>query len=61
MKNKFFFKGAQIFEGSNYEPKIKENDPLYDEIKYFLNNKNINMDKHNIGYKVLKVLQNIKN
>ena len=61
LKNKFFFKGAQIFEGSNYEPKIKENDPLYDEIKYFLNNKNINMDKHNIGYNVLKVLQNIKN
>ena len=27
LKNKFFFKGAEIFEGNNFEPKIKENDP----------------------------------
>jgi len=61
LKNKFFFKGAEIFEGNNFEPKIKENDPLYDEINYFLNNKNIKMDKFNIGYKVLKILQKLKN
>ena len=36
LKNKFFFKGAEIFEGNNFEPKIKENDPLYDEINTFL-------------------------
>ncbi len=39
LKNFFFTKQAKIYEGINYSPKIKDNDPLYDEIKYFLSQK----------------------
>lgn len=59
LKNKFFFKGAEIFEGNNFEPKIKENDPLYDEINTFLKKKYNYIHKFNIGYKVLQILSKI--
>ena len=61
LKNKYFFKSAKIFEGSSYQPKISENDPLYDEISYFLKNKSVNKTYLDTGYKVLKLLKKIKN
>ena len=32
----FFKKKAKIYEGKNFTPRIKENEPLMNEIKYFL-------------------------
>ena len=63
LKNKFFFKGAKIYEGQNIEPNIKENDPLLDEIIYYLNFKNErkNIVGSKLGYDVLSILNKIKN
>jgi len=33
--NKFFDKKAKIYEGKSYSPKVKQNDILKDELKYF--------------------------
>ena len=33
--NNFFNKKAKIYYGKNYSPKIKHNNPLNDELKYF--------------------------
>ena len=57
LKKKNFFKNAKIFVGSTYEPKIKENDPLYDEIKYFNNsNKNINLINFDLAFYILSLI-----
>ena len=32
----FFKKKAKIYEGKNFTPKIRETEPLMNEIKYFL-------------------------
>ena len=34
-KDSFFKKKAKIYEGNNFSPKIKDNEPLLNEIKYF--------------------------
>lgn len=36
LKNQNFFKDAKVYQGSIFEPKINENDPLLDELKYYL-------------------------
>ena len=61
LKNNFFFKHAKIYEGNNFEPKIKDNDSLFDEIKYFLSNKNRNIIDFKFGFNVLSILDKIKN
>ena len=35
--NKFFDKKAKIYEGKSFSLKIKQNDSLRDELKYFFN------------------------
>ncbi len=60
LNDKYFFKSAKIYQGENYNPKIKNNDPLFDEIKYFLSNKKINIIDSNFGSKILKFLDKIK-
>lgn len=62
LKNTFFSKQPKIYEGNNFSPKIKDNDPLYDEIKNFLNKKNNNIDKYtgiDFAENILKILKNI--
>lgn len=59
LKNKFFFKSAKIYEGQNFEPKIYDNDPLFDEIKYFITSKNNNIIDYKFGSKVLGILNTI--
>lgn len=62
LKNTFFSKQPKIYEGNNFSPKIKDNDPLYDEIKNFLKKKNDNKDKFtdiNFAENILKILKNI--
>ena len=62
LKNTFFSKQAKIYEGNNFSPKIKDNDPLYDEIKNFLKKKNDKKDKFtgiNFAENILKILKNI--
>ena len=61
LNSKYFFKSAKIYEGQNFEPSIKDNDPLYDELKYFLSNKKNNIIDHKLGSKVLELLAKIKN
>jgi len=48
-----FFKNAKIYEGSSIEPKIKENDPLYDELKYFLDS---DKKKNIINYRFASII-----
>ena len=62
LKNTFFSRQAKIYEGNNFSPKIKDNDPLYDEIKNFLKKKNDKKDKFtgiNFAENILKILKNI--
>ena len=61
LKNNFFFKHAKIYEGNNFEPKIKDNDSLLDEIRYFISNKNKNIIDFKFGFNVLNILDKIKN
>ncbi len=61
LKNNFFFKHAKIYEGNNFEPKIKDNDSLLDEIRYFISNKNKNIIDFKFGFNVLRILDKIKN
>ena len=56
LSNKNFFKNAKIYEGSTINPSIKENDPLYDEIKYFLED---NKKKNIINFKFAKKIVNL--
>lgn len=52
-----FFKNAKIYEGNSFEPKIKDNDPLYDELEYFLNsNKKRNIINYKLASKILKLI-----
>ncbi len=63
LKNTFFSKQAKIYEGKNFSPKISENDPLLDEIKNFLKNKNKYIDKYtgvNFAENILAILKKIK-
>ena len=62
MKNNFFNRKIKIYEGKNYSPKIKSNDPLYDEIKNFLQFKNYVVKKTNLKFatEILKLLKNLK-
>ena len=60
--NKFFNKKAKIYQGKNYSPNVKQNDSLYDEIKYFYNcikNKKKPVSDINFALKILKVLKKI--
>ena len=61
-KDKFFNKKAKIYEGKNYSPKIKQNDILSDEIKYFFDcvkNKKKPITNINFAIKILQCLKNI--
>ena len=49
LANKNFFKNAKIYEGNSTIPKIKENDPLYDELNFFLKS---NLKKNFLDYKL---------
>ncbi len=63
LKNNFFSKEAKIYDGLNFSPPIKENDPLFDEIKYFLSNKKTFINKFtniNFAENVLQILQKVK-
>ena len=60
LNDKFFFKSAKIYEGQNFEPKIFDNDPLYEELKYFINVKQNNIIGYKFGSKVLDLLNKIK-
>ena len=62
MKNNFFNRKIKIYEGKNYSPKIKPNDPLYDEIKNLLIFKNNIVKKTNLKFasEILKLLINLK-
>ena len=60
LNDKFFFKSAKIYEGQNFEPKIFDNDPLYEELKYFINVKQNNVIGYKFGSKVLDLLNKIK-
>ena len=60
--NKFFNKKAKIYLGKNSSPRVKQNDSLKDEIKYFFNCISNNIQpKTNIQFalKILKVLKKI--
>ena len=63
LKNNFFSRKIKIHIGKNYTPKIKSNDPLYDELKNFLtiNNKTkINrFNNINFAMKILKLLSKL--
>ena len=63
LKNNFFSRKIKIHIGKNYSPKIKSNDPLYDELKNFLtiNNKTkINrFNNINFAMKILKLLSKL--
>ncbi len=60
--NKFFNKKAKIYLGNNYSPKIKQNDSLGDEIKYFFScikkNKKPITDIY-FASKILKILRKV--
>ena len=56
-----FLKKIKIHIGKNYSPRIKNNDPLYDEIKFFLENKNIYKTNIVFASKILKILDRLKN
>ena len=52
-----FFKNAKIYEGNSFEPKIKDNDPLYDELNYYLySNKKRNIINFKLASKILKLI-----
>ncbi len=59
--NKFFSKKAQIYQGKNYSPRIKDNDTLYDEIKNFVLDKNRNYRYTNFSFAqyILKILKQL--
>ena len=60
--NKFFNKKAKIYLGRNSTPRVRQNDSLTDEIKYFFNCiKNNTKPKTDIRFasKILKVLKRI--
>ena len=62
LKNTFFSKQAKIYEGNNFSPKIRDNDPLYDEIKNFLKKRNNRINRFtdiNFAENILKILKNI--
>ena len=62
LKNTFFSKQAKIYEGNNFSPKIRDNDPLYDEIKNFLKKRNNSINRFtgiNFAENILKILKNI--
>ena len=61
LKNNFFKRKIKIHIGKNYSPKIQNNDPLYDEIKFFLENKNIYKTNIVFASKILKILDRLKN
>ena len=61
--NKFFNQKAKIHHGKNYSPKIFDNNPLLDELKYFFKCvKNNNKPITNIKFakEILKILQKVK-
>ena len=61
-KDSFFKKKAKIYEGNNFSPKIKDNEPLLNELKYFLNciqkNKKPLTDL-SFGQKILEILERV--
>ena len=61
-KDSFFKKKAKIYEGNNFSPKIKDNQPLLNELKYFLNciqkNKKPLTDL-SFGQKILEILERV--
>ena len=60
--NKFFNKKAKIYNGRNYSPKIRQNNSLLDELKYFfkcVKQKNIPFTDINFAIKILRVLKKI--
>ena len=65
LKNNFFNRKIKIHIGKNNSPKIVNNDPLYDELKFFLNSnkKTIIKNKYlNIlaGKSILEILSNLR-
>ena len=60
-KKKFFDSKALIYLGKNYSPKIKANQPLLNEIKYFftLNLKRKPITDFSFSYRILKFLETI--
>ena len=61
-KDSFFKKKAKIYEGNNFSPKINDNEPLLNEIKYFLTcvkrNKKPLTDL-SFGKKIVEILERI--
>ncbi len=58
----FFKKKAKIYEGKNFSPKIKEKEPLMNEIKYFLNcakNKKQPITNLNFAMKIIEILKRV--
>ena len=58
--NKFFNKKAKIYFGKNFSPKVKQNDSLTDEIKYFFNCVKKNTKPITDIYFALKILKILK-
>ncbi|MBD1140712.1 Gfo/Idh/MocA family oxidoreductase [Pelagibacterales bacterium SAG-MED39] len=64
LKNNFFNRKIKIHIGKNISPKIKNNDPLYDELKFFINSNNKSLSKKkylniDAGRSILKILSNL--
>lgn len=64
LKNNFFNRKIKIHVGKNISPKIKNNDSLFDEIKFYINSnrKKIYKNKYlniNAGKSILKILSNL--
>ena len=60
--NNFFNKKAKIYHGKNFSPKIKQNDSLEDEIKYFfscIKKKKKPITDIVFGSKILKILRKV--
>jgi predicted dehydrogenase len=64
LKNNFFNRKIKIHFGTNFSPKIINNDPLKDELKYFLNFDKNNKIKSNMciifAKEILKLLDKLK-
>jgi predicted dehydrogenase len=64
LKNNFFNRKIKIHIGKNISPKIKNNDSLFDEMKFYTNSnkKKIYKNKYlniNAGKSILKILSNL--
>ena len=61
-KDKFFSQKAKIYSGKNYSPKVKSNNPLLDELKYFfrcIKNNKKPFTSIDFAKKILKVLDKL--